>query len=43
MVVDTTAITVGNNPIFNEFVVQVGDKHLYIEEKAVKKQTVHHK
>lgn len=42
MVVDSTAIAPGNNPIFNEFMVQVGDKYLYVEEKEVKKQTVHH-
>jgi hypothetical protein len=43
MVVDTSAIAGGNNPIFNVFVVQVGDKHLYVEKKAVKKQAVHYK
>ena len=43
MVVVTAAISVGQNSVFNEFVDPVGNKYLYVEEKAFKKQTIHHK
>lgn len=43
MAVDTPAIAGGHDPIFNEFVAQIGNKHLYVEKKAVKKQAVHYK